>query len=94
MSDTTSNTIGLTELLDEVSNDLAELRKKNPNDYSIKNIVMWWDLERDRLIARHLPNGVVKTLKRVKSMKRYLLLFTAGWTLSISIDLAIRFFMR
>lgn len=88
------DTIGLAELLDEVSNDLAELRKKNPNDYSIKTVVMWWDLERDRLIARHLPNGIVKTIGRVKSMKRLLLRFSAGWLAMLVIDSAIRFLLR
>jgi hypothetical protein len=94
MRDTTSDTIGMTELLDEVSRDLDELRKKSPGDYSMKTIVMWWDLERDRLVARHTPNGVVKRLRRVRSMKRLLVAFSAGWLAMLVIDTTIRLLVR
>jgi hypothetical protein len=94
MRDTTSDTIGLSALLDEVSRDLDELRKKNPGDYSMKTIMMWWELERDRLVARHTPNGVVKQLRRVKSMKRLLLWFSAGWLTMLVIETGIRLLVR
>ena len=56
--DDKQETIGLTELLEEVNRDLDELRKKHSSDYNIRNITMWWDLERERLAARHSPGSV------------------------------------
>lgn len=88
--DDKQNIIGLSELLDEVNRDLDEFRKKHPNDYSVKNITLWWELERERLLARHSTEGVVKKLRRVQSLKRMLLLFTAGWLTMIVIQAAMR----
>lgn len=83
-------TIGLTDLLDEVTRDLDKLRKKHAGDYSIKNLTMWWELERDRLIARHGAAGLVRKVQRVRSMRRTLLLFTAGWLTMIFLQAALR----
>jgi hypothetical protein len=72
------DTIGLTQLLDEVSNDLDETRKKLPGDYTIKNATMWWELEKERLLTRHGPTKAVRKLLKHRSMKRALLAFCAG----------------
>lgn len=85
-------TIGLTELLDEVDRDLDELRKKHPADYGMKNLEMWWGLERERVLARHSPAAVVRKLHRVRGLKRSLALFTAGWFAMIVIQAALRLF--
>ena len=85
--------IGLTTLLDEVSSDLDELRKKHPGDYSTKNLTMWWDLERDRLLARHGPASTVRKLRAVRGMKRLLAMFSAGWLAMIVVQTAIRILM-
>ena len=84
------NTIGLTELLDEVSRDLDDFRKKHQSDYSVKNITLWWELERDRVVTRHAPNSVVKTLRRARGAKWMLAWFVAGWLTTLSAQSAIR----
>lgn len=86
----TQETIGLTELLDEVSRDIDELRKKHPSDYGIKNLTMWWELERERLVARHGLGALVKKLRKVHSMRKMLGLFTVGWLTMLCIQMAIR----
>mgnify|MGYP000024967097 CR=1 FL=1 len=88
-----THTLGLTALLDEVSADLDELRKKHPGDYSTKNLTMWWDLERDRLLARHGPTSTVRKLRAVRGMKRMLAMFSAGWLVMIVVQTMIRFVM-
>ncbi len=45
--------IGMTDLLDEVSRDLDDFRKKHASDYGVKNVTLWWELERERLLIRH-----------------------------------------
>lgn len=72
------DTIGLTQLLDEVGSDIDELRKKNPSDYGMKNLIMWWELERERIILRHGSTAAVKRLLKIRSMKRMMLTFLAG----------------
>ncbi len=47
------NIIGMTDLLDEVSQDLEDFRRKHASDYGVKNITLWWELERERLLVRH-----------------------------------------
>lgn len=69
-------TIGLSELLDEVTSDLAELRSKHPGDYSVKNITMWWALEKERLAMRHSPASIVT--KHAGLLKRLSIGFVAG----------------
>ncbi|HEX3146814.1 MAG TPA: hypothetical protein VHR66_01860 [Gemmataceae bacterium] len=77
MSDT-QDTIGLTQLLDEVNNDIDDLRKKNPSDYGVKNIIMWWSLERERIVIRHGSTAAVKRLLKVRGLKRVMIAFVAG----------------
>jgi hypothetical protein len=76
--DEQQKTIGLTQLLDEVRRDLEELRRKNPNDYQIKNIVMWWDLEADRLLIRHGTSAILEQKIKVSAMKSLMGFFFAG----------------
>ena len=85
------HTIGLTELLGEVDRDLDDLRKKHPSDYGMKNLGMWWDLERERLLTRHGPATLVKELRRIRGVKRTLALFTAGWVAMIAAQAVLRF---
>jgi hypothetical protein len=77
-------TIGLTDLLDEVSRDIDELRKKHPSDYGVKNLTMWWELEKERLVVRHGSAGAVKRLRQVQSFKRAMLLFFAGAAIAVA----------
>jgi hypothetical protein len=69
-------TIGLSELLDEVSSDLAELRSKHASDYSLKNITIWWALEKERLAMRHNPASIVS--KHAGLLRRLSIGFVAG----------------
>lgn len=62
--DDKQNTIGLSDLLDEVGRDLEEFRKKHPTDYQLKTITMWWELERERLSVRHVGKRVLKKTSR------------------------------
>jgi hypothetical protein len=84
------HTIGLTDLLSEVDRDLEELRKKHPADYGMKNLGMWWELERERLLVRHGPATPVQQLRRARGVRRTLVLFTAGWLAMIVIQAALR----
>jgi len=93
MSDA-KDTIGLPELLDEVSHDLDEFRKKHASDYTVKNITLWWELERDRVLARHVPATTLRKLRRVQSVRRMLLLFTAGWLTMAIIETVVRLLVR
>lgn len=90
MDDSRNDTIGLTKLLDEISLDLDELRKKHPSDYNVKNIGMWWELERERVMARHSPVSVVKKLRRIQHMKRLMTGFFAGWLAMIAVQAVAR----
>ncbi len=87
--DDKQHTIGMTDLLDEVSRDLDDFRKKHAGDYSVKNITLWWELERDRLVARHSPASVVKQLRRTQGLK-LLIWFFAGWATMLAADTVIR----
>lgn len=77
--DDSSSTIGLTALLDEVSADVEALRKKHPGDYSLKNVTLWWELERERVLARHNPGSIVKKAQTIQRLKRFLLWSLVGW---------------
>ncbi len=77
--DDKQKTLGLFDLLDEVARDIEDFRKKHPNDYSVKNVAIWWDLERERLLMRHGSSAVVKRLRQMQSIKRAMLLIIAGW---------------
>ena len=88
--DDKQETIGLTKLLDEVNRDLDDLRRKHPNDYSLKNLDLWWELERERVLTRHGPDGSVRRPRRIRGGARTLALFTAGWATMIVLQAAIR----
>jgi hypothetical protein len=90
--DDKQETIGLTALLDDISNDLNELRKKHSSDYNIKNITMWWELERERVVSRHNPGMVVKKLRRIQSAKRLMAWFFAGWIVMLAVNTTVRLF--
>lgn len=77
--DTTQNTIGFSELLDEVGRDLDDYRKKHPSDYQLKTITMWWELERERLQLRHGGKSMRKP-RRFLPSNRSAIWFLAGWT--------------
>jgi len=91
--DNTSHIIGLTELLDEVNRDLDELVKKHAGDYSTRNITMWWDLERERLLVRHSPASLVRKFHRARGLKRILTYFSAGWLTMIVVQTAVGFWI-
>lgn len=82
--------IGLRELLDEVQRDLDELRRKHPSDYSIRNIAMWWELEKERVLMRHNPGSVVKTLHRARRAVRAAAWLLAGWITMLAFEAALR----
>lgn len=90
--DDKQKTIGLDELLDEVTRDLDELRKKNPNDYSVKNIMMWWSLEKATLVIRHSPASIVKKMHRKWTTKWVVIAFAAGFSVMLAMNAAIRSF--
>ena len=87
-------TIGLIELLDEVTHDIDELRKKHPNDYGVKNMTIWWDLEKERMLNRHGSYAVIKRLRQIKSMKRSMSLFFGGWISWIALSSVIRLLIK
>ena len=74
------NIIGIAELLDEVSRDLDDFRRKHATDYSVKNVTMWWELEKERLLIRHKEARVAK---RFMSRRRIWLL-VAGCLLAFA----------
>lgn len=69
--------IGIGELLDEVSRDLDDFRRKHPADYGVKNITLWWDMEKERLLTRHGAAGVVRKL-RARGLKWLAAWFALG----------------
>jgi hypothetical protein len=69
-------TISLKDLMDEMDRDLATLRAKNPQDYSLRPISLWLSLERERLELRHTPHAVVAITHRLRGVKR-----TAAWVI-------------
>jgi hypothetical protein len=88
--DDKQETIGLAELLDEVHRDLDELRKKHPSDYNIRNITMWWELEKERLSARHSPGAVVKKLRKLQGARKMMIWFFCGWLTMLAVQTMIR----
>lgn len=84
-------TIGLSELLDEVSSDLAEFRSKHPGDYSVKNITLWWTLEKERLAMRHSPASIVA--KHAGLLKRLSIGFVAGAMTMLGATAAVKLLM-
>lgn len=88
--DDEKKTIGLTDLLHEVSRDLEDLCKKHTGDYQLKNVTMWWELEKERLLARHGMDASVKKWRRFFSRKSGMPWFFAGWLTMIVLQLALR----
>lgn len=84
------NTIGLQDLLDEISRDLDNFRKKHASDYGVKNITLWWDMEKERLLVRHVPSSVVRTITGARSVRRAIGWFTAGLVALGAVQTAIR----
>ncbi len=58
--DAAHNIIGMAELLEEVSRDLQDFRRKHQTDYGVKNVTMWWELEKERLLIRHKEARVAR----------------------------------
>ena len=87
---TKPNNIGLTDLLDEVSKDLDDFRKKHASDYGVKNVTLWWDLERERLLVRHSPSTRLRTFVGKRSVRQALGWFTAGWVVLIAVQTAVQ----
>lgn len=85
MSDA-KDTIGITELLDEVSRDLDDFRKKHPGDYSVKNVTLWWETEKERLTMRHSSSTLVKNSRREERMKRLAIWFLVAWNITLSVN--------
>ncbi|MCA9224419.1 MAG: hypothetical protein KDA47_02365 [Planctomycetales bacterium] len=56
----------MSRLLAEVADDLEELRKQHPNDCQLRNVVMRWGLEKERLLVRHGDVAVVTQWKKVR----------------------------
>jgi hypothetical protein len=77
--DDNQHTIGLNELLDEVSRDLDEFRKKHSNDYGVKNVTLWWALERERLMVRHAGVRAVRQPRRAHLLKWLTYLFAGAF---------------
>jgi hypothetical protein len=78
--DVSRTTIGLSDLLDEIGRDLDDYRRKHPNDYQLKPITLWWELERERMSLRfHGQTVLLKTRHRLFD-RRILFWLLAGWT--------------
>ena len=71
--------IPLLDLLDEVNRDVVELRKKFPQDYQLKNVTMWWELERERLLLRHGSGSVLRQVSKTRHLKQVLFWMSVGW---------------
>jgi hypothetical protein len=68
--------ISLKDLMDEMDRDLATLRAKNPQDYSLRPVSLWLSLERERLEMRHTPHAIFTMTHRLRGVKR-----TAAWVI-------------
>ena len=85
-------TIGLGELLDQITADLDELRRKHPGDYAMKNITMWWELEKERLVTRHSPASVVRRYRNPWRIRGWTIMFLAGCLMMLATNIAISLF--
>lgn len=83
------DTIGMADLLDEVSRDLDDFRRKHPGDYSVKNVTLWWEMEKERLTIRHGPATAVKT-HGVSGLKRTAIWFLVGVAITQALNLVTR----
>jgi hypothetical protein len=84
------HTIGLQDLLSQVDRDLDDFRRKHQSDYSTKNISLWWELERERILTRHVPSTLVKKLRQAEGLKRSLAFFAAGGITILLGEIALR----
>lgn len=78
--DEKNSTIGLPDLLEEVSRDLDDYRRKLATDFGVKNVTLWWELEKERLLLRHAPTTAVRRTVRAQKLRRALGWFSAGMT--------------
>jgi len=92
--DDKQETIGLSELLNEIQRDLDAFRKNHAGDYSVKNIALWWELESERLLTRHNPLTVLRKLRKLQNLKRVMLWFSAGCVTMIAIQAAMKLLMQ
>lgn len=92
--DDSKTTIGLPELLSEVDRDLDEFRKKHQGDYSVKNVTLWWELERERVLTRHASVTEVRKLRRARSLKWLMAWFLVGMVASSLLSAALRLLVR
>ena len=88
--DETQHTIGLTELLAEVDRDLEEFRKKHQSDYGVKNITLWWELERERLAVRHGPSLSVRRHRMTRRARGFGTTFLAGGLSMLAAQVTLR----
>jgi hypothetical protein len=88
--DDPQNTIGLADLLAEIDRDLDEFRRKHQTDYGVKNVTLWWELEKDRLTIRHGPALSVRKRQRLRGTRRWVALFLAGWLSVLALNVALR----
>jgi hypothetical protein len=88
------DTIGIQELMDEIDKDVADYKARNAGDYSVKNVVMFWQLERERVLIRHLPATLVKKARRARSVRFWLGCFSAAWAALIAVQALIGLLMR
>jgi hypothetical protein len=56
----------------------------------VKNVTLWWELERERLLARHSPASALRKFRRFQSWQRMMALFFAGWLTMIAMQAIIR----
>ena len=85
--------IALSELLTEVDLDLDGFRKKHSTDFGVKNITMWWELEKERLLLRHGSVAAVRKVSRTHSFRRLMFGFLAGWIFSVALGVGTRLLM-
>lgn len=84
--DDNQKSIDLGALLDEVSRDLDEYRKKHANGYGVKEVTLWWDTEKERLSMRHGSATVLKKSRREERMKRLTIAYLVAWTVTLSLN--------
>lgn len=77
--DDTQPLIGLPELLGEIDRDLQDFRAKHQSDFGVKNITLWWELERERLTVRHGPAASVRRSRMTRGAWRLGACFLAGF---------------
>ena len=58
------------------------------------DFVMYWQLQRERVLARHLPTTVVKKARRVQNLKKWLIVFSLGWAAMLLAQAALGLLVR